>query len=85
MIVVLDSGRVVESGSHDRLMQKGEGGVYSKMVKLQQSARESEPSSRPDHSMEGSSRRNIPGSTPRSSYSVRASWQNSPSSPLAQL
>ncbi|KAK4429751.1 putative multidrug resistance protein [Sesamum alatum] len=63
MIVVLDSGRVVESGSHDRLMQKGEGGVYSKMVKLQQSATENGPSSRPDR--------------------VRASWQNSPSSPFS--
>ncbi|KAL0385442.1 UNVERIFIED_CONTAM: putative multidrug resistance protein [Sesamum radiatum] len=83
MIVVLDSGRVVESGSHDRLMQKGEGGVYFKLVKLQQSATESEPSSHPDHSIEGSNRRNIHGSTPRSSYSVRASWQNSPSSPFS--
>ncbi|KAL0357840.1 UNVERIFIED_CONTAM: putative multidrug resistance protein [Sesamum calycinum] len=62
MIVVLDSGRIVESAV----------------------SKENEPSSSPDHSMEGSNRRNIvPGSTPRSSYSVRASWQNSPLSPFS--
>ncbi|KAL0408548.1 UNVERIFIED_CONTAM: ABC transporter B family member 15 [Sesamum radiatum] len=39
-IMVLESGRVVESGSHDELMQMnhGEGGIYSQMVRLQQSA-----------------------------------------------
>ncbi|PHT68236.1 hypothetical protein T459_27723 [Capsicum annuum] len=38
-IVVLESGRIVESGSHDDLMSKTdeESGVYYKMVKLQQS------------------------------------------------
>ncbi|KAK4402702.1 putative multidrug resistance protein [Sesamum angolense] len=80
-----NSGRIVESGSHDRLMQKGEGVEFTlKMVNCSQSATENEPSSSPDHSMEGSNRRNIvPGSTPRSSYSVRASWQNSPLSPFS--
>ncbi|KAL5552730.1 hypothetical protein UlMin_040131 [Ulmus minor] len=40
MIVVLQSGRVVEFGSHDELIQKnnGKGGAYSKMVQLQQSS-----------------------------------------------
>ncbi|KAL0447196.1 UNVERIFIED_CONTAM: ABC transporter B family member 15 [Sesamum latifolium] len=39
-IMVLESGRVVESGSHDELMQMnhGEGGIYSQMVRLQNSA-----------------------------------------------
>lgn len=39
-IMVLESGRVVESGSHDELMQLNdrEGGIYSQMVKLQNSA-----------------------------------------------
>ncbi|KAL0327314.1 UNVERIFIED_CONTAM: putative multidrug resistance protein [Sesamum angustifolium] len=39
-IMVLKSGRVVESGSHDELMQMnhGEGGIYSQMVRLQNSA-----------------------------------------------
>lgn len=37
-IVVLQSGRVVESGSHDELLQlnNGQGGAYSKMLQLQQ-------------------------------------------------
>ncbi|GAA0138414.1 ATP-binding cassette [Lithospermum erythrorhizon] len=40
LIVVLKSGKVVESGSHDKLMQMttGEGGEYFRMVQLQQSA-----------------------------------------------
>ncbi|KAL0297043.1 UNVERIFIED_CONTAM: ABC transporter B family member 15 [Sesamum radiatum] len=39
-IMVLKSGRVVESGSHEELMQMnhGEGGIYSQMVRLQNSA-----------------------------------------------
>ncbi|KAK4399667.1 ABC transporter B family member 15 [Sesamum angolense] len=39
-IMVFKSGRVVESGSHDELMQMnhGEGGIYSQMVRLQNSA-----------------------------------------------
>lgn len=39
-IMVLESGRVLESGSHEELMQfnNGEGGVYSKMVRMQKSA-----------------------------------------------
>ncbi|XP_073132733.1 putative multidrug resistance protein [Henckelia pumila] len=38
-IMVLESGRVVESGSHDELMlmNNGEGGIYSQMVRLQKS------------------------------------------------
>ncbi|KAI3467623.1 hypothetical protein Pfo_024286 [Paulownia fortunei] len=86
MIVVLELGRVVESGPHDRLMQKnnGEGGVYSKMVKLQQSATENEASSRPYHPMVGRNQKNlIYRSTPKSPYSVRSSWQNSPASPFS--
>lgn len=47
-IVVIESGRVVESGSHDTLMQISNG-AYSKMVKLQQSAPSNEPPSRPDN------------------------------------
>ncbi|KAG8365998.1 hypothetical protein BUALT_Bualt17G0030300 [Buddleja alternifolia] len=76
-IVVLDSGRVIESGSHDRLIQMNnrEGGVYFKMVKLQQSATNNESSSRPSYSVE---RRNYKSTTPKSPYSVRSSWQNSP-------
>ena len=40
LIVVLQSGKVVESGSHDELMDmnNGKGGAYSKLVQLQQSS-----------------------------------------------
>lgn len=86
MIVVLESGRVIESGSHEKLMQinSGEGGVYSKMVKMQQSATDNEASSRPYHSFEERNHKSmIYGSTPKSPYSVVSSWQNSPASPFS--
>ncbi|PIN05655.1 Multidrug/pheromone exporter, ABC superfamily [Handroanthus impetiginosus] len=78
-IVVLEAGRVVESGSHDRLIRKTNG-VYSKMVNLQQSATQNEASSHPYNSVDRQNqRRMIPGS----SYSVTSSWQNSPASPFS--
>uniref|UniRef100_B9I099 Multidrug resistance protein n=1 Tax=Populus trichocarpa TaxID=3694 RepID=B9I099_POPTR len=44
LIVVLQSGRVIESGSHDQLMQinNGRGGEYFRMVQLQQMAAQKE-------------------------------------------
>uniref|UniRef100_F6GVP6 Multidrug resistance protein n=1 Tax=Vitis vinifera TaxID=29760 RepID=F6GVP6_VITVI len=46
IIVVLQSGRVVESGSHNDLIQmnNGQGGAYSRMLQLQQSAMQSNSS-----------------------------------------
>ncbi|KAF5193612.1 Abc transporter b family member [Thalictrum thalictroides] len=43
-IVVLQSGKVIESGTHDELIQANnqEGGVYSKMVQLQQKTMQTE-------------------------------------------
>ncbi|KAJ1376518.1 P-loop containing nucleoside triphosphate hydrolase [Sesbania bispinosa] len=43
-IVVLQSGRVVECGSHDELLQlnNGQGGAYSKMLQLQQATTQNE-------------------------------------------
>lgn len=41
-IAVLQLGKVVELGSHEGLINNGEGGVYFNMVKLQQSARKNE-------------------------------------------
>ncbi|KAI3779479.1 hypothetical protein L2E82_09200 [Cichorium intybus] len=73
-IVVLESGKVIESGSHDELMQKNngeEGGVYYQMVQLQQSATYNETVGSP----------NTP--TPTSPVSVRSSFQNSPISPIS--
>lgn len=47
LIFVLQSGRVVESGSHNELMRMndGQGGEYFQMVQLQQSAMQNEVSS----------------------------------------
>jgi ATP-binding cassette subfamily B (MDR/TAP) protein 1 len=44
LIVVLQSGRVIESGSHEQLMQinNGRGGKYFRMVQLQQMAAQKE-------------------------------------------
>ncbi|XP_050216612.1 putative multidrug resistance protein [Mercurialis annua] len=44
VIVVLQEGRVIESGSHQELMQinDGQGGEYNRMVQLQQMAAENE-------------------------------------------
>ncbi|KAL8504333.1 hypothetical protein ACS0TY_022893 [Phlomoides rotata] len=76
-IVVLESGRVVESGTHNQLMQinNGEGGVYSKMMKVQQSAGENESPFRPP---QGGRNRNYKRTT-----NVVPSWQNSPASPFS--
>nr|GMD97891.1 putative multidrug resistance protein [Ipomoea batatas] len=87
-IVVLQSGRIVESGSHHQLMQKNEegGGVYFKMVQLQQSAEETETEA-PSHSYHHpndsrNSRRGIHMNTPNSPYSARSSGLNTPASPF---
>ncbi|XP_060215703.1 putative multidrug resistance protein [Lycium barbarum] len=70
-IVVLESGRIVESGSHDDLMSKTdeEGGVYFKMVKLQQSTANGEGACSPYLPKEtrGYTRRNY--NMPMSPYS----------------
>ncbi|KAJ8758929.1 hypothetical protein K2173_002708 [Erythroxylum novogranatense] len=49
LIVVLEAGKVVESGSHYELMQinSGEGGAYKKLVQLQQTATQNEVSLSP--------------------------------------
>jgi len=84
LIVVLQAGRVVESGSHNELMQinGGQGGEYSKMVQLQQVAMQNEDSNIPSYPVEGRShhRRSIPSSP----ISVRSSTYSSPMYPLSQ-
>ncbi|XP_065875017.1 ABC transporter B family member 15-like [Euphorbia lathyris] len=77
LIVVLESGRVIESGSHNELIQmnNGEGGAYNKMVQLQQSAAQEEPFYSPHYSTE-QHRMQSPW-TPQHA-SVRSSYQNSP-------
>lgn len=84
LIVVLQAGRVVESGSHSELMQinGGRGGEYSKMVQLQQVAMQNEDSNIPSYPVEGRShhRRSIPSSP----IGVRSSTYSSPMYPFSQ-
>lgn len=85
MIVVIDSGKVVESGSHNRLMQTSDG-TYYKMVQLQQSSSGNEegPSSSNRHFTNGRSQwKTVHTNTPRSPYSGRSSWKQSPVSPFS--
>ncbi|KAL3511376.1 hypothetical protein ACH5RR_030777 [Cinchona calisaya] len=85
-IVVLQSGRVVESGSHNELMQNNyeEGGVYFKMVQMQQSTTSNETISSPYNATQiWNNRRTTYGPTPISPYSAISSWQNSPASPFS--
>ncbi|KAM4092532.1 hypothetical protein ACB094_06G046600 [Castanea mollissima] len=78
LIVVLQAGRVVESGSHNELMSMndGEGGEYSKMVQLQQVAMQNEASTTPSSSIEGRSHHKM--SIPPSPVSVRSSIHSTP-------
>ncbi|KAK1415749.1 hypothetical protein QVD17_31535 [Tagetes erecta] len=81
-IVVLQSGKVVESGSHEELMQKnnGEGGAYYQMVQLQQSATQNETLNSPHASIP---QRYLSPRTPRTPISARSSIRSSPMSPLS--
>ncbi|KAH0652571.1 hypothetical protein KY289_030249 [Solanum tuberosum] len=79
-IIVLQSGIIVETGSHDKLMQinEGEGGVYFNMVKLQLSTSRNTTDS-PYHYKEATSYlRRKDDNTPKFSFFARSSWQNSP-------
>lgn len=82
VIVILQSGRVVESGSHDELIQKnnGRGGAYSKMVELQQSLMQNDnTSSSFYYPTEGSKKSKMMSPfNPMSPVDVRSSWQSSP-------
>ena len=77
-IVVLQAGRVIESGSHNELMQMndGEGGEYSKMVQLQQVAMQNEASSTPITPLEVRNHHRM--SIPPSPISVRSSVHRTP-------
>ncbi|KAL2547074.1 ABC transporter B family member 15 [Forsythia ovata] len=82
-ILVLQSGRVVESGSHDELMQinNGEGGVYFGMMKVLQSAVQNMAPDSPHHPIEGRHYdKTMYAHTPKSPFSVRSSAKNSPAS-----
>ncbi|KAL2519630.1 ABC transporter B family member 15 [Abeliophyllum distichum] len=82
-ILVLQSGRVVESGSHDELMQINdrEGGVYFGMMKVLQSAVQNMAPDSPHHPIEGRHYdKTMYAHTPKSPFSVRSSTKNSPAS-----
>lgn len=68
-ILVLQSGRVAESGSHEELIQRDNGGIYSKMVQMQQSCTNNEASSY----LYNSARRDKTPKTPVNQISVRRS------------
>ncbi|KAI3817526.1 hypothetical protein L1987_11320 [Smallanthus sonchifolius] len=74
-IVVLRSGKVIESGTHEELMRKnnGEGGAYYQMVQLQQSATHNETLDSPLTPVRYSNPRRTPIS----------SFQSSPMSPFS--
>ncbi|KAF9590830.1 hypothetical protein IFM89_038702 [Coptis chinensis] len=88
MIVVLESGKLLELGSHDELMRmnNGEGGAYSKMVFLQQSGK-NEFKQPPHFQTEGSSQhRMMPMPSPvsaRSSRQIRPAYAMSPAYPFS--
>ncbi|XP_051122621.1 putative multidrug resistance protein [Andrographis paniculata] len=69
-IVVMESGRVTESGSHEKLMQIGEDGAYFKMVKLQQSAAMEDGGSSPSYRNQNDAVKLY--------HTARSSWQSSP-------
>ncbi|KAM0965312.1 hypothetical protein TB2_020918 [Malus domestica] len=80
LIVVLQSGRVVEKGSHEDLVQKnnGEGGAYSKMLQLQQQAMQNgvpDISYYPHDIIDQKTKHPRNPQTPKSG---RSSWKNSP-------
>ncbi|KAI9169576.1 hypothetical protein LWI28_014310 [Acer negundo] len=81
LIAVLQSGKVTESGSHDELMQLNNregGGIYSKMVQLQQSAMRNDQVSRSPYNqtLESNYRNLMKARTPP--QIPRTSYQNSP-------
>ncbi|XP_015898197.2 putative multidrug resistance protein [Ziziphus jujuba] len=79
LIIVLQAGKVVESGSHNKLMKMngGQGGEYFKMLQLQQVAMENEAPNEFNDQLEGKSRRRR-SATP-SPISIRSSAHSTPS------
>ncbi|XP_059659095.1 putative multidrug resistance protein [Cornus florida] len=85
-IVVLQSGRVVESGPHDEVLQmnNGKGGAYLRMVQLHQSTMQTEDTSIPYQSS-GARSPNIlmSAQSPKIPFRARSSWQSSPAFPFS--
>ncbi|KAJ4841170.1 hypothetical protein Tsubulata_030195, partial [Turnera subulata] len=77
LIVVLQAGRVVESGSHNELIQVNSG-AYNRMVQLQQSEMQKEATQSPYHLTKGASYHGMNHSPLTPVNTVRSSYQNSP-------
>ncbi|KAF9606676.1 hypothetical protein IFM89_027720 [Coptis chinensis] len=83
-IAVLQSGKVIESGTHDELIQTNKGGVYSEMVQVQQKTGQNEASDPsylpPEGSHHGRTKSSLPPFNVRSSipntptYSISPAW-----------
>ncbi|XP_009594378.1 putative multidrug resistance protein [Nicotiana tomentosiformis] len=78
-IVVLQQGRVIESGTHEELMQMtdGEGGEYYKMVQLQQLATLNDVANTPSQKTGGRSSYRK-GTTPQSPFNMISSAAATP-------
>ncbi|KAK2977418.1 hypothetical protein RJ640_004201 [Escallonia rubra] len=86
LIVVLQSGRVLESGSHAELMQlnDGHGGEYLKMVQLQQSAIQHKVATASFNHNQLDGRNSYKMSAPPSPISLKSSARSTPAaSPLS--
>ncbi|XP_052178929.1 ABC transporter B family member 15-like [Diospyros lotus] len=87
LIVLLQSGKVVESGTHEELMQMNDG-EYFRMVQLQQSAMEQEASGVPPSPlspMSSNTRNNYKIVVPSSPMSTRSSPVLQPFSPALSM
>lgn len=88
LIGVIQSGIVIESGSHDELMQMNneEGGAYSKMVQLQQSAMRNEAVSGSYNPTKGKNHHNLMSAqTPHTPINEGSSYQNSLTYPFSPM
>ncbi|XP_015572248.1 ABC transporter B family member 15 [Ricinus communis] len=86
LIIVLESGRVIESGSHNELIQMNdeEGGVYNKMVQLQQSA-QGENFYSPYSPTKGTNHRRLHSVHTPLHTSVKSSYHSSPASAFSPV
>ncbi|GMP82567.1 hypothetical protein CsSME_00036812 [Camellia sinensis var. sinensis] len=80
MIVVLESGNVVESGTHNELIQLNNGGgTYFRMVQLQQSTAQNDVSNSHYHPSEvANNDRVMIAQTPQTPFGAISIWQSSP-------
>ncbi|XP_031250117.1 putative multidrug resistance protein [Pistacia vera] len=76
LIMVFKAGKVIESGSHNELMNRGESGEYYQMVELQQMSSQSDTSYEFNHHMDARNLYRM--SVAQSPMSVRSSAPSTP-------